>query len=107
MDRPIVKGEPLCEWSAEYNKLHGLEPDQEFDREGRGPHEGCFCDVCFYGHRKNWLAGFDAGVKSTRQAEPHRDKTCRTCGHTSIQHIYGTGACRPGFVCEAECTEFA
>lgn len=28
------------------------------------------------------------------------------CGHKRIQHIYGEGACRPGFVCEKECKEF-
>ena len=27
-----------------------------------------------------------------------------TCGHGSIEHIYGEGACRPGFVCE--CPKF-
>ncbi len=26
------------------------------------------------------------------------------CGHEKIQHIYGDGACRPGFVCD--CPEY-
>jgi dCMP deaminase len=28
------------------------------------------------------------------------------CGHVRDDHIYYVGACRPGFVCPAECTEF-
>lgn len=29
------------------------------------------------------------------------------CGHLEIHHIYEVGACRPGFICPAECKEFS
>lgn len=32
-------------------------------------------------------------------------KTCK-CGHDISAHVYHTGACRPGFVCQAACTAF-
>lgn len=31
---------------------------------------------------------------------------CVQCGHDKMQHIYGSGACRPGYVCEHHCSSF-
>lgn len=31
---------------------------------------------------------------------------CLTCGHHQYDHIYGEGACRPGFACPSACTRF-
>lgn len=28
------------------------------------------------------------------------------CGHERQHHIYHTGGCRPGFICQEKCTEF-
>ncbi len=33
------------------------------------------------------------------------DELC-TCGHKREAHIYHEGACRPGWICESECTGF-
>ena len=35
-----------------------------------------------------------------------RNKECFTCGHRADQHIYGEGACRPGWACESSCEAF-
>ena len=32
--------------------------------------------------------------------------TCATCGHDCSDHVYYSGACRPGFLCQQECNEF-
>lgn len=37
---------------------------------------------------------------------PDPGPTCATCGHGKRHHIYEEGACRPGFACEAGCTQF-
>ena len=31
---------------------------------------------------------------------------CLSCGHDKRQHIYGDGACRPGFACPSHCEAF-
>lgn len=32
--------------------------------------------------------------------------TCRTCAHRKLAHIYGEGACRPGYRCKNDCTTY-
>ena len=34
------------------------------------------------------------------------EEACAFCGHDRKHHIYHEGACRPGFICEAECGVF-
>lgn len=50
---------------------------------------------------------YSAARSETRKShpEPDADDVCR-CGHKATHHIYYVGACRPGHVCTAGCTEF-
>lgn len=34
------------------------------------------------------------------------DDLCANCGHERRHHVYHAWACRPGFVCQAECEAF-
>ena len=45
---------------------------------------------------------------SEPDAKPRKEKNIDLClcGHARMDHIYLTGACRPGFLCLSECKSF-